>query len=54
MCSGYFCGLFAWYSVLVHQTRYLTDIGFGATEAAFALGLVGAFGVAGQIGLGAL
>ncbi len=54
LCSGYFCGLFAWYSVLVHQTRYLTDIGFGATEAAFALGLVGAFGVAGQIGLGAL
>ncbi len=52
--GGYFAGLFAWYSVQVHQTRYLLDIGFGATEAAFALGLVGLFGIGGQIGVGAL
>ncbi|MCT8972539.1 MFS transporter [Microbaculum marinisediminis] len=52
--AGYFAGLFAWYSVQVHQTRYLLDIGFGATEAAFALGLVGLFGIGGQIGVGAL
>ncbi len=52
--TGYFAGLFAWYSVQVHQTRYLIDIGMGATEAAFALGLVGLFGIAGQIGIGAL
>jgi len=25
---GYFCGLFAWYAVQVHQTKYLTEIGF--------------------------
>jgi hypothetical protein len=24
---GYFCGLFAWYAVQVHQTKYLIDIG---------------------------
>ena len=52
--GGYFAGLYIWYSVQVHQTRYLLDIGFGATEAAFALGLVGLFGIAGQIGVGAL
>jgi len=54
ICLAYFSGLFAWYSVQVHQTRYLTDNGFGATEAAIALGLVGSFGVIGQIGIGAL
>jgi MFS family permease len=36
----------------VHQTRYLADVGFGAGEAAFALGLVGLCGVAGQIWIG--
>ncbi|MBN9075394.1 MAG: MFS transporter [Rhizobiales bacterium 65-79] len=50
--AGFFCALYAWYTVQVHQTRYLADVGFGAGEAAFALGLVGLCGVAGQIWIG--
>jgi MFS family permease len=49
---GCFMGLYIWYGILVHQTKYLVDIGVGATEAAFVLGLVGFAGVAGQIFLG--
>jgi MFS family permease len=49
---AFFCALYAWYTVQVHQTRYLADVGFGAGEAAFALGLVGLFGVVGQIWIG--
>jgi MFS family permease len=52
MAAGFFCALYAWYTVQVHQTRYLADVGFGAGEAAFALGLVGLCGVVGQIGIG--
>ena len=51
---GYFAGMYAWYSVLIHQTKYLAEIGFSAELAAYALGLVAFTGVAGQIGLGAL
>jgi sugar phosphate permease len=51
---AYFSALYAWYSVLVHQTVYLVETGFDSTTAATALGLVGLFGIAGQIGLGAL
>jgi MFS family permease len=51
---GYMGGLFAWYAVQVHQTKYLMEIGFDAATAAFALGFVGFTGIAGQIGLGAL
>ena len=36
--SAYFCGLYAWYAVQVHQTKYLVEIGFSATVAAWALG----------------
>ena len=28
---GYFCGLYIWYAVQVHQTKYLLDIGFSAS-----------------------
>ncbi|MEA2872005.1 MAG: hypothetical protein QOH67_1981 [Hyphomicrobiales bacterium] len=49
---GYFCGLYAWYAVQVHQTKYLTEIGVAPTEAAFALGLVALVGVPGQIVFG--
>jgi MFS family permease len=49
---GYFSGLFAWYAVQVHQTRYLIEIGFSPTHAAWALGLVSLFGIPGQIALG--
>jgi MFS family permease len=51
---GYFCGLFAWYAVQVHQTKYLVEVGFSATDAAWALGLVSLAGVPGQIALGHL
>ena len=47
-------GLWAWYAVQVHQTRYLLDVGFPAEQAALALGLVGLMGIGGQIGLGHL
>jgi MFS family permease len=49
---GYFCGLYAWYAVQVHQTKYLIDIGFTPTVAAWALGLVSLLGIPGQIALG--
>lgn len=51
---AFFCALFAWYAVQVHQTRYLLDIGFSADVAAYALGFVGLTGVVGQIALGHL
>jgi MFS family permease len=51
---GFLGGLFAWYAVQVHQTRYLIEIGFTPTLAAWALGLVGFAGIAGQIVLGHL
>jgi MFS family permease len=51
---AYFCGLFSWYAVQVHQTKYLIEIGFGAELAAWALGLVSLVAVPGQIALGHL
>jgi MFS family permease len=51
---GYLSGLFAWYAVQVHQTRYLVEIGFSSTDAAWALGLVSLAGIPGQIALGHL
>lgn len=50
----YFTGMYAWYAVLVHQTKFLTEIGVSAETAAFALGFVALTGVASQIFLGAL
>ena len=52
--AGYFTALFAWYAVQVHQTKYLTEIGFGASNAAWALGFVSLAGIPGQIALGHL
>jgi len=49
---GYFCALYAWYAVQVHQTRYLVEIGFAPSHAAWALGLVSLAGIPGQIALG--
>jgi MFS family permease len=51
---GYFCALFAWYAVQVHQTKYLVEIGFTPNVAAWALGAVSLAGIPGQIGLGHL
>src|SRR5439155_26925421 len=51
---GYFFGLFAWYAVQVHQTKYLVEVGFSPTHAGWALGLVSLVAVPGQIALGHL
>jgi MFS family permease len=51
---GYFGSLFTWYAVQVHQTKYLTEIGFSTSDAAWALGLVSLVAVPGQIALGHL
>jgi MFS family permease len=51
---GYFCALFAWYAVQVHQTKYLMEIGFTPLVAAWSLGVVSVAGIPGQIVLGAL
>ena len=49
---GYFCGLFAWYAVQVHQTKYLVEIGISPVQAAWALGFVSLVAIPGQIALG--
>lgn len=54
LAVGFSTGLYSWYAIQVHQTRYLTEIGFSPEVAAYALGLVGLTGIVGQIGLGAL
>lgn len=54
LALGYFGGLYIWYAVQVHQTKYLLDIGFSPGVAAFALGLVSLLGIPGQIFLGHL
>jgi MFS family permease len=54
VAAGYFGSLFTWYAVQVHQTKYLTEIGFSASDAAWALGLVSLVAVPGQIALGHL
>jgi MFS family permease len=51
---GYFCALYAWYAVQVHQTKYLVEIGFTPGHAAWALGFVSLAGIPGQIALGHL
>ena len=49
---GYFCGLYIWYAVQVHQTKYLLETGFSPNVAVWALGLVSLLGIPGQILLG--
>jgi len=51
---GYFGGLYIWYAVQVHQTKYLLDIGFSPGVAVWALGVVSLLGIPGQIALGHL
>src|SRR3981081_2088957 len=48
---GYFCGLYIWYALQVHQTKYLLDIGFSPSAAVWALGAVSLLGIPGQIWL---
>ena len=49
---GYFCGLYIWYAVQVHQTKYLLDSGFSPSIGVWALGVVSLLGIPGQIALG--
>src|ERR1700726_4627999 len=49
---GYFGGLYIWYAVQVHQTKYLLDIGFSPNVAVWALGAVSLLGIPGQILMG--
>jgi MFS family permease len=51
---GFLCGLFSWYAVQIHQTKYLVEIGFSPIVAAWALGWVSLAGIPGQIALGHL
>jgi len=54
LAIGFFCALFVWYIVQVHQTKYLQDIGFSRADAAEALALVVLVAIPGQVGFGAL
>jgi MFS family permease len=54
LAAGYFCGLFTWYAVQVHQTKYLIELGFAPSKAALTLGLVSLVAVPGQIAFGHL
>jgi MFS family permease len=51
---GYFAGLYIWYAVQVHQTKFLLDIGFSSSVGVWALGVVSLLGIPGQIYLGHL
>ena len=53
LAAAYFSSLFAWYAVLVHQTKFLRDIGFSTELTAYALGLVSFAAIFGQIIIGA-
>ncbi len=54
LAAAFFFTLFGYYAILVHQTRFLTEVGFSSTEAAFAFALVGFLGVPGLLVLGYL
>jgi MFS family permease len=54
LATGYSGGLYIWYAVQVHQTKFLLDIGFSPSVAVWALGAVSLLGIPGQILLGHL
>jgi MFS family permease len=54
LALAFFTGLYGWYAVQVHQTKYLIEIGFQPSTAAWALGFVSLVGIPGQIWLGHL
>jgi len=54
IAAGYFCGLYSWYAVQVHQTKYLIEVGFAPSKAAWALGAVSLVAIPGQIAFGHL
>lgn len=45
LALGYFFGLYVWYAVQVHQTKYLLEIGFSSSVAVWALGAVSLLGI---------
>ncbi|MEM7255536.1 MAG: MFS transporter, partial [Pseudomonadota bacterium] len=49
---AYFSSLYISYAVLVHQTKFLLDVGFSSEEAAWSLGVVGAAAIGAQLGIG--
>jgi MFS family permease len=54
LALSFFGGGWIWYSVQIHQTKYLVEIGFDPMLAAWSLGVVAMAGIPGQILLGAL
>jgi MFS family permease len=54
LAIGYSSAMFSWYAVQIHQTKYLVEIGFSGTYAAWALGFVSLAAIPGQIALGHL
>lgn len=52
LAIGYSSAMFSWYAVQIHQTKYLVEIGFSGTYAAWALGFVSLAAIPGQIALG--
>ncbi|MGA8900136.1 MFS transporter [Bradyrhizobium sp.] len=52
LSAGYFGGLYVWYAVQVHQTKYLLDIGFSPAVGVWSLGAVSLLGIPGQIFFG--
>lgn len=52
LATAYFCAMMAWYTVQVHQTRYLIECGFSPLYASWALGFVSFAGIPGGIVLG--
>ena len=49
---SFFCALFVWYAMQIHQTAHLLEAGFDTATAALALGMVAFGGIVGQIGIG--
>ena len=54
LAVSFFAGGWIWYSVQIHQTKYLVEIGFDPMLAAWSLGVVAMAGIPGQIVLGGL
>lgn len=54
LASAMFAAMFSWYTVQVHQTKYLIEVGHAPMYAAWALGFVSLVAVPGQILMGHL
>ncbi|MFN0160861.1 MAG: MFS transporter [Burkholderiales bacterium] len=54
LATAMFAAMFSWYTVQVHQTKYLIEVGHAPMYAAWALGFVSLVAVPGQILMGHL